>query len=159
MPDQTATTAKQFTITRVLDAPRAHVWRAWTDPDEAPHWFHPRGLTTPREPVDFDVRPGGRYRYTMVTARWDGVPDRSARTAKSCRPSGSCSPGASPDDADEDMPRRHRGPGRARRSGEQTHLTFRLDGIAGAARRRQLLRRLGEALDLFAERSAPGARR
>ena len=33
MPEQTATQDKQFTITRVFDAPRELVWQAWTDPD------------------------------------------------------------------------------------------------------------------------------
>ena len=62
------TLEKAFTITRIFDAPRAEIWRAWTDPDEAAAWWHPRGLETPRESVELDVRPGGRYRYTMVAA-------------------------------------------------------------------------------------------
>ncbi len=66
MPEQTATNERQFTITRVFDAPREVVWQAWTDPDEAPAWWHPRGVATPRESVEFDLRPGGRYRYTMI---------------------------------------------------------------------------------------------
>lgn len=57
---------KQFTITRVFDAPREAVWRAWTDPDETAHWWHPRGITSPREHVEMDVRPGGTYRYVMI---------------------------------------------------------------------------------------------
>ena len=34
MPEQTVTGEKQFTITRVFDAPREAIWHAWTDPDE-----------------------------------------------------------------------------------------------------------------------------
>ncbi|MGD9482249.1 SRPBCC domain-containing protein [Streptomyces sp. TRM70308] len=56
-----------FTITRVLDAPRDLVWRAWTEPDEMARWFHPRGATTPREEVHVDLRVGGRYGYVMVS--------------------------------------------------------------------------------------------
>lgn len=66
MPEQTATSQKQFTITRVFDAPRDLVWRAWTDPEEAIFWWHPRGVNLPRESVEIDARPGGRYRYTMI---------------------------------------------------------------------------------------------
>src|SRR5690606_19045112 len=43
-------------------------WRYWTDPAEATHWMHPRGVTTPQETIRFDVRPGGRYEYVMVNA-------------------------------------------------------------------------------------------
>lgn len=61
----TASAAKtgEFTITRTFDAPRELVWRAWTDEAEATQWFHPFGVTT--DSVSFDVRVGGRYRYTM----------------------------------------------------------------------------------------------
>lgn len=54
----------QFTITRILDAPRELVWRAWTDETELAAWLHPFGVTT--DSVAFDVRIGGRYRYTMT---------------------------------------------------------------------------------------------
>ena len=66
MPEQTATQNKQFTIARIFDAPRDLVWRAWTDPDEAAIWWHPRGIETPRESVQIDAHVGGRYSYTMI---------------------------------------------------------------------------------------------
>jgi uncharacterized protein YndB with AHSA1/START domain len=56
----------EFTVTRVVDAPRDVVWRLWTDPGELAHWFHPRGMRTLPESVTVDVRAGGRYAYTMV---------------------------------------------------------------------------------------------
>lgn len=56
-----------FTITRVLVAPRDLVWHAWTEPDEMARWFHPRGATTPREDVHVDLRVGGQYGYVMVS--------------------------------------------------------------------------------------------
>jgi uncharacterized protein YndB with AHSA1/START domain/catechol 2,3-dioxygenase-like lactoylglutathione lyase family enzyme len=65
--------ARGFTLTRVLDAPRDLVWRAWTEPDEMARWFHPRGATTPREDVRVDLRVGGSYVYVMVP---DGPGDR-----------------------------------------------------------------------------------
>ena len=55
-----------FTFTRVFDATPQQVWQAWTDPDKAAQWWHPRGLTTPRSSVTIDAKPGGTYEYTMV---------------------------------------------------------------------------------------------
>ena len=66
MADEATTQDKQFTITRVFDAPRELVWQAWTDPDEAAAWWHPRGVQTPRESVRIDARVGGHYAYTMI---------------------------------------------------------------------------------------------
>jgi uncharacterized protein YndB with AHSA1/START domain len=60
------TATREFTITRVFDAPRELVFRAWTDPEHATHWFGPRGCTTPRSTIDMDVRPGGTWRATMI---------------------------------------------------------------------------------------------
>lgn len=60
------TTTAGFTLVRTLPATPEQIWSAWTDPDEAAHWFHPEGLSTPRDSVQMDVRVGGRYTYTMV---------------------------------------------------------------------------------------------
>lgn len=54
---------KAVVATRVLDAPRALVWKAWTDPDIFARWFGPRGFTTPV--CELDVRPGGAMRVHM----------------------------------------------------------------------------------------------
>lgn len=56
--------SRQFSITRTFDAPRELVWKAWTDEAELAQWLHPFGVTT--DSVSFDVRVGGRYRYTMT---------------------------------------------------------------------------------------------
>lgn len=66
--DTTSTTheAPQFSITRHFDAPRELVWRAWTEEAELAQWLHPFGVST--DSVSFDVRVGGRYRYTMMNA-------------------------------------------------------------------------------------------
>ncbi len=52
----------EFTITRTLNARRELVWRAWTEEKELAAWLP----STPLETISFDVREGGRYRYTMV---------------------------------------------------------------------------------------------
>lgn len=56
----------EFTIERTFAAPRPVIWRAWTDPVVASRWWHPAGFTTDPASVRIDLRPGGRYAYTMV---------------------------------------------------------------------------------------------
>ncbi len=51
-------------ITRVFDAPRELVWKAWTQPGHVERWFGPRGFDT--EAPELDLRVGGRSRYVMV---------------------------------------------------------------------------------------------
>ena len=34
---------REILITRVFNAPREVVWRAWTEPDQVAKWFGPRG--------------------------------------------------------------------------------------------------------------------
>lgn len=60
-----ATTPDERTlmITRVLDAPRALVFKTWTQPEHIARWWGPQGYTTIR--CDMDVRVGGAYRCGM----------------------------------------------------------------------------------------------
>jgi uncharacterized protein YndB with AHSA1/START domain len=154
MPDQTASETKQFTITRVLDAPRDLVWRTWTDPDEAPYWLHPRDVRTPRELVDFDVRPGGRYRYTMITA--DGTEYLTVGTFREvAQHERLVFTWGSPGDADESMPVVTVELADHGAAANQTRLTFRLEGIAGAPGDQNVYDGWSEAIDLLAERLAP----
>jgi uncharacterized protein YndB with AHSA1/START domain len=51
------------TLTRVFDAPRTLVWKAWTDPKMMAQWFGPRGFTAPV--CELDVRKGGTLRIVM----------------------------------------------------------------------------------------------
>ncbi|ROR65368.1 SRPBCC family protein [Agrococcus jenensis] len=60
------TATRQFTITRTFDAPRAAVWRAWTDPAIAAQWWHPHEVAVPPESVRIDPQVGGRYEYLMI---------------------------------------------------------------------------------------------
>jgi uncharacterized protein YndB with AHSA1/START domain len=50
-------------ITRVFDAPRSLVFKAWTDPEHVVRWWGPKGFTTPFCKIDF--RPGGVFHYCM----------------------------------------------------------------------------------------------
>jgi uncharacterized protein YndB with AHSA1/START domain len=60
------TTEPQFAMTRVVDAPRARVYRAFTDPDDFAAWWGPIGNSLPRDGVEFDVRPGGYLQWKEV---------------------------------------------------------------------------------------------
>jgi uncharacterized protein YndB with AHSA1/START domain len=151
MAEQTATRQKRFTITRTFDAPRSTVWRAWTDPDEAPYWLHPRGITTPRDKVDFDVRPGGAYRYTMVAA--DGTEYPTAGTYREVAPFDRLVfTWGSPDDADDAMPVITVELAEHGDSRDQTLMTFELDGMAGQPGDGFVYDGWAEAFDLLDER-------
>jgi uncharacterized protein YndB with AHSA1/START domain len=50
-------------ITRIFDAPRALVWKAWTRPEYVMKWWGPKGFTSPV--CRIDLRVGGRFTYSM----------------------------------------------------------------------------------------------
>jgi uncharacterized protein YndB with AHSA1/START domain len=50
---------RALVITRVFDAPRALVFKAWTDPRHALNWWGPRDY--PATHLEMDVRPGGAW--------------------------------------------------------------------------------------------------
>nr|WP_046470112.1 SRPBCC family protein [Allosalinactinospora lopnorensis] len=52
---------QDIVMTRVFDAPREVVFRAYTDPELVPNWCGPHSLTT--EVDRMDVRPGGLWRF------------------------------------------------------------------------------------------------
>jgi uncharacterized protein YndB with AHSA1/START domain len=64
MPESAAD--QHVLITRVFDAPRERVFRAWTDPDEIAAWYGPEHFDAPRDRIRVDLREGGRYELTMV---------------------------------------------------------------------------------------------
>jgi len=55
---------REVVLVRVLAAPRAAVFTAWTDPVAFAQWFGPAGFTTAVH--EMDVRVGGRARFDMV---------------------------------------------------------------------------------------------
>ena len=54
---------REVTITRVFDAPRALVFRAWTDAEQLARWWGPKGFTNPV--CKIDARVGGKLRIHM----------------------------------------------------------------------------------------------
>ena len=65
MANNTVTETERMTITRVFDAPRELVWRAWTDPKYVMQWWGPKGFTSPVCTMDFRV--GGKFLCCMRT--------------------------------------------------------------------------------------------
>src|SRR5260370_41428808 len=57
----------EITISRLFDAPRELVYRAFVDPDQFCQWFGPDGYSVPCETVQIDARPGGFQRFVMVS--------------------------------------------------------------------------------------------
>ena len=60
---------RELVITRIFDAPRELVFKAWTDPKHLAQWWGPKGFTNPV--CEMDVRPGGSLRIVMRAP--DGV--------------------------------------------------------------------------------------
>ncbi len=54
---------REILATRVLDAPRELVWKAWTDPKQIGEWWGPQGFTTTIRQMD--LKPNGVWRFVM----------------------------------------------------------------------------------------------
>ena len=63
VPVEAATAERQLVVTRIIDAPRRLVFKAWTEPDRVARWWGPHGFTTTF--CDMDIRPGGKFRFCM----------------------------------------------------------------------------------------------
>jgi uncharacterized protein YndB with AHSA1/START domain len=57
----------EISVSRVFDAPRELVYRAFVDPDQLCQWFGPTGFSVPCETVQSDVRTGGFQRFMLVS--------------------------------------------------------------------------------------------
>jgi uncharacterized protein YndB with AHSA1/START domain len=79
MPEEPAPDAEGITITRVFDAPRELVFKAWTEPERFVRWFGLADSEVPLSTIAMDVRPGGAWRATMFAGpdryqiQWRGV--------------------------------------------------------------------------------------
>jgi uncharacterized protein YndB with AHSA1/START domain len=62
-PATSDTTDRQIVVSRLFDAPREVVFKAWTSVEHLSNWFGPNGWSTTTE--SFDFRPGGAWKFTM----------------------------------------------------------------------------------------------
>ena len=65
MPKNTDNEIERMVVTRVFDATRELVWKAWTDPEYIMQWWGPKGFTAPV--CKMDVRVGGKSLLCMKT--------------------------------------------------------------------------------------------
>ena len=72
--ETSAANAPELTVSRLIDAPPALVFEAWTSAEHAARWWGPRGYTV--ESCRLDARPGGGYRVAMRS------PDGTLRTKR-----------------------------------------------------------------------------
>lgn len=54
---------REIVISRVFDAPRELVFRAWTDPVHVARWWGPQGFTNPV--CEWPAQPGGKIHVVM----------------------------------------------------------------------------------------------
>lgn len=54
---------RELLITRIFDAPRELLWKAWTDPEMIKKWWGPKNFTAPV--ITIDLRVAGKYLYCM----------------------------------------------------------------------------------------------
>ena len=54
---------RELVITRIFDAPRELVWKAWIEPEHVKLWWGPKNFTAPVSKIDLHV--GGRYLNCM----------------------------------------------------------------------------------------------
>lgn len=65
---------RDFTLRRTFDAPRALVWRCWTDPAHLAAWWGPHDYSAR---VELDLRPGGRQLVIMIDRQGNEHPIQS----------------------------------------------------------------------------------
>jgi len=70
-----ATADRELVLSRLIDAPREKLFRAWTEPALLKQWFAPLPWTTPH--AELDVRPGGASLVVMRSPDGNEVPNRS----------------------------------------------------------------------------------
>jgi uncharacterized protein YndB with AHSA1/START domain len=53
----------ELVVTRLIEAPRSLVFKAWTQPEHVARWWGPQGFTTIG--YQMDIRVGGAFRFGM----------------------------------------------------------------------------------------------
>jgi uncharacterized protein YndB with AHSA1/START domain len=67
-PSTPVAAAETAQLERILEAPRARVFRAWTEADEVAQWYGPGHAEIPRDGIRIEPRVGGRWEVTMILA-------------------------------------------------------------------------------------------
>jgi uncharacterized protein YndB with AHSA1/START domain len=72
--DATSAADRELVLTRIIDAPREKLFRAWTEPDLLKQWFTPPPYKT--TVAELDVRPGGANYIVMRGPDGQDLPNR-----------------------------------------------------------------------------------
>jgi uncharacterized protein YndB with AHSA1/START domain len=59
----TSTADREIVTERVVNAPRALVWKVWTDPEHLIKWWGPNGFTNTFHEIS--IRVGGEWKFVM----------------------------------------------------------------------------------------------
>jgi uncharacterized protein YndB with AHSA1/START domain len=70
--DRSRSSRLDLSIRRTIDAPRALIWKVWTDPQHVKKWWAPAPWTTTK--VEMDLRPGGIFRTVMRSPEGQELP-------------------------------------------------------------------------------------
>lgn len=68
------TSDRELVLSRLIDAPREKLFRAWTEPELLKRWFAPLPYTTPV--AELDLRPGGASLVVMRDPQGNDLPNR-----------------------------------------------------------------------------------
>lgn len=65
--------AHDIKLTRIIDAPVAVAWKAWTEAEHVMKWWGPQDYTSPS--CQIDLREGGKYVFCMRAPEYQGGQD------------------------------------------------------------------------------------
>jgi uncharacterized protein YndB with AHSA1/START domain len=74
LAESATNTSRELSLSRIIDASREKVFKAWTDPELLKQWFAPLPWTTPH--AELDVRPGGANLIVMKGPQGQEFPNR-----------------------------------------------------------------------------------
>lgn len=72
--DATPSNNRELVLSRLIEAPREEVFKAWTDPERLKQWFAPAPWTTPK--AEIDLRVGGGNTIVMADVAGNEFPNR-----------------------------------------------------------------------------------
>ena len=151
--------ASDLVITRTLDAPRAAVWGAWTEPERMKRWWGPKGFTAPV--VKIELRVGGEYLNCMRSPEgrdfWSkgfikeiAPQERLVYTDSFADEKGNVVP-ASHYSMEGDWPMETEVTVRLEDAGTETKMTLRHSGLPEGAAKEECEQGWNESLDKLAE--------